>query len=336
MWGLKCVDWIVAAFRRTPRIPCQTNQGSREWGDSRLDFSIFILHADFTCWCVTQYYSLVVVLDPNPVPVQCRDSYEQPGMVDTKRKVCEETGCTHPALARASGNSTNNGGDYVTAEQQQGVRKRRCRQHSTISNTLPPTAVSEQTQATAKPPQISSSPSDTSRRRRTSHPTTPQPSAVSQSEVAVISPPLGPTIGAADADDAGVADAVAAVNLLASTSMVVEGAGVVVDNRCEHPGCWRDPVFAGHSDTERWPRFCVVHRYAVLVGLEGVVWVVGSLVGFARVFLRNIHVNHLRSSFFFCSTTVSGCLPTSVLRMESYFAALVRCMCSFCDVTYQH
>ena len=33
------------------------------------------------------------------------------------------------------------------------------------------------------------------------------------------------------------------------------------DLRCEHPGCWRDPVFAGHADPGKWPRFCPVHRW---------------------------------------------------------------------------
>lgn len=38
------------------------------------------------------------------------------------------------------------------------------------------------------------------------------------------------------------------------------GAVSVVDARCEHPGCWRDAVFAGHADPGRLPRFCHVHR----------------------------------------------------------------------------
>lgn len=86
---------------------------------------------------------------------------------------------------------------------------------------------------------------------------------MSPTEDPVMPQSLGPTIGAlADADAAGFADAIAAVNLLASTSMVAGGAGVVADYKCEHPGCWRDAVFAGHADTERCPRFCVIHRCA--------------------------------------------------------------------------
>lgn len=81
----------------------------------------------------------------------------------------------------------------------------------------------------------------------------------------------GVAVGAVGAE---VVD-IEAVNLLASTSMVtgglgelggvvglsgVGGMGTGGDGRCEHPGCWRDPVFAGHADFERRPRFCVVHR----------------------------------------------------------------------------
>ena len=45
-----------------------------------------------------------------------------------------------------------------------------------------------------------------------------------------------------------------------ASTAAAAGVMVAVDARCEHPGCWRDPVFAGHADPGRWPRFCHVHR----------------------------------------------------------------------------
>lgn len=58
----------------------------------------------------------------------------QPGMTDTKRKVCDEDGCTRPALAEGrhggDNNNTNSFDDNSSvASQQKG--KRLCRQHST-------------------------------------------------------------------------------------------------------------------------------------------------------------------------------------------------------------
>ncbi|CAM9276700.1 unnamed protein product, partial [Pylaiella littoralis] len=90
-------------------------------------------------------------------------------------------------------------------------------------------------------------------------------------------PSSTPLVAAATGGEAGAGvTAPAAGGVVAAAAVAAAAAaataaclGAASDGRCcEHPGCWRDPVFAGHADSKNRPRFCAVHRMDALVDLS--------------------------------------------------------------------
>ncbi|CAM9458474.1 unnamed protein product, partial [Scytosiphon promiscuus] len=171
-------------------------------------------------------------LGPGASPTSCA-IHQKTGMIDTKRKACEEANCRRAALPN-SGSGGGSGADGGV------VKKRRCKQH---------------TAAAAAPVTATSPPAP--RRRRQSFTSTNTDNQLLVAAAATEGEAFG-----GEAWAAAYRDEEAAAGAREREGEGSSGRG------CEHPGCLRDPVFAGHADPVRRPRFCLFHRTDALVDVS--------------------------------------------------------------------